>query len=76
MREIGIEHLPLLNRLLYVLDRESPVNQQIAIELLAARHAARVSSAASEQRFVVDSIRKHTLPDTSSLPHDATEWHR
>ena len=39
--------LPLLEKLVGVLDGEpDPVNQQIAVELLAARHVMRVSRAA------------------------------
>ena len=62
MREIGMEHLPLLNTLVYALEREpDPVRQQIAIELLVARHATRVSSQAADRKFVIDSMRKHIL---------------
>ena len=61
--EIGIEHLPLLNRLVCALEHEpDPVRQQqIAIELLAARHIARVGSNPIDQKFVADSMRKHIL---------------
>ena len=39
MRKLGVEHLPLLEKLIGVLDGEpDPVNQQIAFELLVARH--------------------------------------
>jgi hypothetical protein len=56
---LGIEHLPLLEELWAVLLRESnPVKQQIAIELLTARHALRSTGQA---KFVADSMHKHVL---------------
>ena len=59
--EIGIEHLPLLNGLVCALEQEpGPLKQQIAIELLAARHIARVGSNPIDQKFVADSMRKHS----------------
>jgi hypothetical protein len=62
MRKLGVEHLPLLEKLIGVLDGEpDPVNQQIAFELLVARHVMRVSPRHAEQRFVLDSMRKHIL---------------
>jgi hypothetical protein len=56
---IGVEHLPLLEQLWSVLLREpDPVKQQIAIELLTARHAMRLDHRA---KFVADSMHKHVL---------------
>ena len=56
---LGIEHLPLLEDLWEVLRREpNPVNQQVAIELLTARHAMRL---ADQAKFVADSMHKHVL---------------
>ena len=56
---LGVEHLPLLEELRAVLLREqNPVKQQIAIELLTARHALRLTGQA---KFVADSMHKHVL---------------
>ena len=56
---LGTEHLPLLENLWATLLREpDPVKQQVAIELLTARHALRLKGNA---RFVADSMHKHVL---------------
>jgi hypothetical protein len=56
---LGAEHLPLLEELWSVLLREpDPVRQQVAIELLTARHAMRL---AGHAKFVADSMHKHVL---------------
>jgi hypothetical protein len=56
---LGIEHLPLLEALWSTLLREpNPVKQQVAIELLTARHAMRL---ADQAKFVADSMHKHVL---------------
>jgi len=57
--KLGKEHLPLLEKLWEtLLTEKDPVKQQIAIELLTARHVARMEDKAE---FVMDSIRKHVL---------------
>ena len=58
-RIIGMEHALLLERLLEVLDSEpNPTRQQIAIELLMARHAIRMGSV-SGAKVVIDGMHKH-----------------
>lgn len=58
MRTLGLEHAPLLAALQRVLASEpNPINQQIAIELLMAGHAARMGRDRSS--FVIDSMAKH-----------------
>ena len=55
--KIGLEHQPLLEKLQKVLNTEtSPVNQQVAVELLMASHAIRFMERAD---FVLDAMRKH-----------------
>jgi len=55
--KIGIEHLPLLEKLQAVLKTEpDPVKQQIGIELLMAQHAGRAQNGANT---VLDAMRKH-----------------
>ena len=56
-RILGMEHKPLVDKLLEVLaTEENPVNQQIAIELLTAWHAFRMGD---EAIYVANSMHKH-----------------
>jgi hypothetical protein len=69
---LGIEHLPLLENLWAVLIREpDPVKQQIAIELLTAKHAARFE----QVKFVADSMHKHVLQILSQREHELANFH-
>jgi len=58
MKALGPEHLPLQEELQSILHRLPPVNQQIAIELLAVRHAFRMANK-RDAMFVADSMHKH-----------------
>lgn len=56
---IGVDHAPLLERLVKVLDSEpDPVRKQIAIELLMTQHASKMGDAVVAH-FVIDSMCKH-----------------
>jgi hypothetical protein len=56
---IGMDHAPLLERLVKVLDSESDVvRQQVAIELLMSRHAMATGDAAIAL-YVIESMCKH-----------------
>jgi hypothetical protein len=59
LHTLGLEHVPLLERLKAVLEgEESAVKRQIGIELLSVRHCCQVGNRADALR-VAEGIHKH-----------------
>jgi len=57
---IGVEHIPLFDKLREVLLTEpDPVKQQIAIELLTVYHCMRMSKKSVENETVARGVHKH-----------------
>lgn len=56
-RKIGMEHWPLHESLTELLDEADPVDQQIAIEMLMARHAMRIGPEHGDT--IIDGMTKH-----------------
>jgi hypothetical protein len=57
---LGVEHIPLFDKLREVLMTEpSPVKQQIAIELLTVHHCMRMGPNTRDHRLVADGLHKH-----------------
>ena len=49
---------PTLERISKILDEETPVNQQIILEMLTVRHATGMRDL-QQARFVIESMGKH-----------------
>ena len=57
---LGVEHIPLFDKLREVLLTEpDPVKQQIAIELLTVYHCMRMSRKTFENEHVARAVHKH-----------------
>lgn len=58
VKKLGLEHVPLQEKLVAILDQASAVDQQIAIELLTTRHAVKMGGH-DKAMFVADGMAKH-----------------